>query len=63
MQDGSLLYLAVADVLVDGQRIEGKGIAPDIDVPFTIPYAQGRDPQKEAAIAAVLEAIAKPDKP
>lgn len=59
MQDGSLLYLAVADVLVDGQRIEGKGVAPDIDVPLTVPYAQGRDPQKEGAIAAVLEAIAK----
>ncbi|MBW4583414.1 MAG: PDZ domain-containing protein [Tildeniella nuda ZEHNDER 1965/U140] len=60
MQDGSLLYVAVADVLVDGQRIEGKGVAPDIDVPFTVPYAQGRDPQKEGAIAAVLEAIGKP---
>ncbi|PSB25653.1 peptidase S41 [Stenomitos frigidus ULC18] len=59
MQDGSLLYLAVADVLVDGQRIEGKGVAPDIDVPFAVPYAQGRDPQKEEAIAAVVEAIAK----
>ena len=62
MQDGSLLYLAVADVLVDGQRIEGKGVAPDIDVPFSVPYAQGHDPQKEGAIAAVMEAIGKPGK-
>ncbi|MBW4469843.1 MAG: PDZ domain-containing protein [Stenomitos rutilans HA7619-LM2] len=62
MQDGSLLYLAVADVSVDGQRIEGKGVAPDIDVPFAVPYAQGRDPQKDGAIAAVLEAIKKPAK-
>lgn len=62
MQDGSLLYVAVADVLVDGQRIEGKGVAPDVDVPFIVPYAQGRDPQKEGAIAAVIEAIAKPMK-
>ncbi|SRR5579883_1591782 len=62
MQDGSLLYLAVADVLVDGQRLEGKGVAPDIDVPFAIAYAQGRDPQKEAAIDTVLQAIAKPEK-
>ena len=59
MQDGSLLYLAVADVLVDGQRIEGKGVAPDIDVPFLVPYAQGRDPQKDEAIATVLAAIGK----
>lgn len=62
MQDGSLLYVAVADVLVDGQRIEGKGVAPDIDVPFPVPYAQGRDPQKDGAIAAVLETIEKPVK-
>jgi carboxyl-terminal processing protease len=60
MQDGSLLYLAVADVSVNGERLEGKGVAPDIDVPFTVPYAQGSDPQKDRAIAAVLEAIAKP---
>jgi carboxyl-terminal processing protease len=61
MRDGSLLYLAVADVSVNGERLEGKGVAPDIDVPFTVPYAQGSDPQKDRAIAAVLEAIAKPD--
>ncbi|XGV96295.1 MAG: S41 family peptidase [Leptolyngbya sp. BL-A-14] len=60
MQDGSLLYLAVADVSVNGQRLEGKGVAPDIPVPFNVPYAQGSDPQKEGAIAAVLEAIKKP---
>lgn len=59
MQDGSLLYLAVADVLVDGQRLEGKGVVPDIDVPFPVPYAQGHDPQKESAIAAVMAAIEK----
>lgn len=50
IKDGSLLYLAVADVLVDGDRLEGKGVAPDIDVPFTLEYAQGADPQKEKAI-------------
>ncbi|CAA9426323.1 Carboxyl-terminal protease [uncultured Leptolyngbya sp.] len=60
MQDGSLLYLAVADVSVNGERLEGKGVVPDIDVPFTVPYAQGSDPQKDRAIAAVLEAIASP---
>lgn len=58
MPDGSLLYLAVADVFVDGQRLEGKGIVPDVRVPVSIPYAGGRDRQKEQAIETVLEAIA-----
>ena len=55
MDDGSLLYLAVGDVLVDGDhRLEGVGVTPDIEVPFSLPYAQGADPQKERAIAAAL---------
>lgn len=57
MQNGSLLYLAVADVFVDGnQRLEGKGVTPDINVPFSLEYAQGADPQKERAIEVVLKA-------
>ncbi len=51
MSDGSLLYVAAADVYVDGeQRLEGKGVTPDIIVPFSPEYAQGADPQKEQAI-------------
>ena len=58
MQDGSALYLAVADVFVDNnQRLEGKGIIPDINVPFSLEYAQGADPQKERAIEVALAAI------
>ncbi len=57
MPDGSLLYLAVADVFVDGDRLEGEGIIPDVRVPWSIPYAQGVDPQKEQAIENVLKAI------
>jgi carboxyl-terminal processing protease len=58
MQDGSLLYVAVADVYVNGgQRLEGKGITPDINVPFSLEYAQGADPQKERAIAVALAAV------
>jgi carboxyl-terminal processing protease len=55
MQDGSLLYLAVADVYLDNNlRLEGKGVAPDIEVPFSPEYAQGKDPQKERAIAEAV---------
>ncbi|PLZ92577.1 S41 family peptidase [Fischerella thermalis] len=58
MEDGSLLYIAVADVLINGnQRLEGKGVAPDINVPLPLEYAQGADPQKERAIETVLAAI------
>ncbi|MFB2834125.1 S41 family peptidase [Floridanema evergladense] len=57
LADGTLLYVAVANVYVDeNQRLEGKGVTPDIVVPFPIEYAQGNDPQKERAIT---EALAK----
>ena len=58
MPDGSLLYLAVANVFVDGERLEGQGIVPDVRVPVSLPYAQGVDPQKEQAIETVFKAIA-----
>ena len=58
MQDGSLLYVAVADVYVDGnQRLEGRGVEPDVVVPFPVNYAQGADPQQEAAIATLLQEL------
>lgn len=56
MRDGSLLYLAVTNVFVNGnQRLEGKGVIPDINVPFPLEYAQGADPQKQKAIETVLQ--------
>lgn len=48
--DGSLLYLAVQDVRVDGEILEGKGVAPDIAVPMPIEYLGGRDVQLEKAV-------------
>lgn len=56
LPNGSLLYLAVIDLAVDGARLEGVGIAPDVVVPFTLPYAGGADPQLERAMeeAALL---------
>ncbi len=56
MSDSSLLYVAAADVYVDGeQRLEGKGVTPDIIVPFSLEYAQGADPQKERAIDVAVD--------
>ena len=49
LSDNSLLEVAVLDVHVDGERLEGRGVAPDILVPFDIRYANGADPQLDRA--------------
>jgi carboxyl-terminal processing protease len=50
MGNGNLLLLAVSDVLVDGQRLEGVGVTPTIEVPFDPAYAAGMDPQLDRAV-------------
>jgi carboxyl-terminal processing protease len=50
LPDGSLLYLAVSDVEVDGERLEGIGVAPDVSVPDALPFADGADPQLDRAL-------------
>ena len=57
MSDGSLLYLAVSNVFVDGERLEGNGIIPDVEVALPIPYAEGVDLQKEKAIEVLLQEL------
>jgi C-terminal processing protease CtpA/Prc len=56
LSKGGLLLLAVADVSVDGERLEGKGVTPLIEVPFDIRYADGNDPQ----LARAVDLLAKP---
>ena len=51
LSDRSLLYLATLDVEVNGVRLEGVGVQPDIWVQDDLPYAGGRDPQLDAAVA------------
>jgi carboxyl-terminal processing protease len=55
LNDGSVLYLAVQNVLVDGESLEGVGVEPDIKVDRDLPYSNGKDPQVEAAVAALLK--------
>lgn len=50
LSDWSFLYLATLDVLVDGERLEGRGVEPDVVVARPIPYAGGADPQLERAL-------------
>lgn len=47
-EESMLLYCA-AMVVVDGRRLEGVGVDPDIEVPFDIRFAEGRDVQLERA--------------
>ena len=50
LSDGSLLFLAVQDIVVEGERLVGVGVKPDVEVPAELPYAEGRDPQLERAL-------------
>jgi carboxyl-terminal processing protease len=58
LADGSLLYLAVQDVQVDGVRLEGRGVPVDVEVPAALPYAAGKDPQRERALDVAAERAA-----
>jgi carboxyl-terminal processing protease len=44
MPGGNLLYVAVSGLKVDGDVLEGPGVAPDIEVQRPLPYSQGADP-------------------
>ncbi len=49
-RDRSLLYLAVVGATIDGECLEGKGVAPDIEVPRPLQYSAGSDEQKRKAV-------------
>jgi len=50
LSDGALLLLAVEDARVDGERLEGRGVEPDVVVPWDLRHAAGKDPQLERAL-------------
>jgi carboxyl-terminal processing protease len=58
LSDRSLLFLAVADVLVDGEHLEGIGVPPDVEVAAPLPHADGSDPQLDAALDFASRAAA-----
>jgi carboxyl-terminal processing protease len=51
MPGGNLLYLAVMGLEVDGEILEGHGVAPDIAVQRPLPYSNGADPVLDVALA------------
>jgi carboxyl-terminal processing protease len=57
LSDGSLLMVAIRDVWVDGERLEGKGVQPDIYVDFPVEYARGYDPQRAKALKVLAEEV------
>jgi C-terminal processing protease CtpA/Prc len=59
LPDDSFLVVAVNDAILDTDvRLEGKGVEPDIAVPFSLPYAAGADPQLDAAISEMSRILA-----
>ena len=59
LADGSLLYLAVSEVEVDGERLEGVGVEPHTHVARELPYSAGRDPQLQAALEALVDRLGR----
>jgi carboxyl-terminal processing protease len=57
LQDGSSLRVTVARwYLPDGQNLDGDGITPDIEVPFTAEEAaEDKDPQLDRAVEYLME--------
>ncbi|HEY9684667.1 MAG TPA: S41 family peptidase [Oculatellaceae cyanobacterium] len=53
------LYLAVDDIYLNGVRIEGKGVSPDIVVPDDSDHPNGYEDQLEVAKKTLVEEIEK----
>ena len=57
--DPSLATVPVATAVIgDDTRLEGRGVQPDLPVPFILPYAAGRDPQRDAAVDEMRRILA-----
>ena len=57
MPGGNLLYLAVSGLEVDGEILEGPGVAPDLEVARPIPYARGADPVLDRAVEVLAHGV------
>ena len=55
LADGSLLLLAKFDIRVDGERLEGIGVKPDVEGPDVLEYADGSDPLLERSLQLASE--------
>jgi carboxyl-terminal processing protease len=57
LPDGNILYLAVNDLRVDGRRLEGLGVTPDVEVSQPLEYSAGHDPQRARAFELMVKAV------
>jgi carboxyl-terminal processing protease len=57
ISEESLLLYGAAMLDIDGKRLEGVGVAPDIEVPFDIRFAGGKDIQLERAKDEMVKLI------
>jgi carboxyl-terminal processing protease len=53
----SMLLYCTAMIVIDGKRLEGVGVEPDIEVPFDIRFAAGKDIQLQRAKDEVVKLI------
>jgi len=53
----SFLYYGAFNMLIDGKRLEGVGVEPDIEIPFDIRFAAGRDIQLQRAKDEIVRLI------
>ncbi len=49
------LYLATAELLLDGNKIEGVGVSPNIQIPYPLKPNSATDPQLEAALSEIAQ--------
>lgn len=57
LTNGDLLYLAVMGAKVDGEVLEGCGVAPDILIKMDVRYSQGQDIQLQGAIDHLIKIL------
>ena len=51
------LFLATAELLLDGNKIEGLGISPNIHIPYPLQQNTATDPQLEAALLEIAKKL------
>jgi len=57
ISEESFLYYGAYMMVVDGKHLEGVGVEPDIEVPFDVRFAAGKDVQLERAKDEIVKLI------
>jgi carboxyl-terminal processing protease len=58
LSNEDLLYLAVMDVEIDGRRLEGRGVTPDVQVERNLLQSDGGDSQLDTAVEYLVSETA-----